>query len=523
MPLQDSIEVKIIILTMLILHALCIKKFFPRHLKAKQKFHILFLLCFIILYYILDSLHIKGTTSLLAINIFPIFNDMVFLFIYISFLEYFISQTKSIYRYIYYPLLIACAYLTFFQGKFHFTILNEILELKRSSSLFSLCTFAIMHCILISLMKKNLKYLHFIFINFVGIYMEYFYPMMNNAKLLLYLIFLYVEFNFLYSYIYLFTLNSKNEIVLKKMRERESRNREFRSLLSRKNKKIHVRYKKFSNSYQIFSKYIINILDKVKNLNHVLEEYLSHHLSSVETIISQDVSIQNLMSRTQSLKLSLNEMVTIIKELYNRGSTLKNQSQKVADSSRNIDDSMNIVYDEFKNMNTIISILSEIASKSNLLSVNASIEAAKAGDHGLGFTVVASEIKNLASYSKVNVKKFLQLIRTSQETIFKVSQEVEESINLTIFQESELSDFFKLTNDLKFLYDKQFTIGTEFLYEIDQLSHLSKESAETSKWHLLIQQTISEMSKELNDLTSEIDVHLKLLESDINSVTSVMR
>jgi methyl-accepting chemotaxis protein len=66
----------------------------------------------------------------------------------------------------------------------------------------------------------------------------------------------------------------------------------------------------------------------------------------------------------------------------------------------------------------IIASVNDLAEQSNLLSVNASIEAAKAGEHGRGFAVVAQEVKSLAEQSKQAVSQ----VRTMLGEIQKASE-----------------------------------------------------------------------------------------------------
>jgi methyl-accepting chemotaxis protein len=80
-------------------------------------------------------------------------------------------------------------------------------------------------------------------------------------------------------------------------------------------------------------------------------------------------------------------------------------------------ESINRLSEQTQAVGDIITIVNDLAEQSNLLSVNASIEAAKAGDHGKGFTVVAQEVKSLAEQSKQAVAQ----VRTILGEIRKAS------------------------------------------------------------------------------------------------------
>ena len=71
---------------------------------------------------------------------------------------------------------------------------------------------------------------------------------------------------------------------------------------------------------------------------------------------------------------------------------------------------MQTVNDETKEISSIISVISKIARQTNLLSLNASIEAARAGQHGRGFAVVAQEVRELAKSSNDAAKRITRLV-----------------------------------------------------------------------------------------------------------------
>ncbi|MDI7205294.1 methyl-accepting chemotaxis protein, partial [Leptospira santarosai] len=89
---------------------------------------------------------------------------------------------------------------------------------------------------------------------------------------------------------------------------------------------------------------------------------------------------------------------------------VKKSVEKTGEFLRNISNS-------FQRVDEINRILGEIADKTNLLSLNASIEAARAGAAGRGFAVVAQEVSKLAEFTATNAKMISKVVQESLEFI----------------------------------------------------------------------------------------------------------
>jgi methyl-accepting chemotaxis protein len=94
----------------------------------------------------------------------------------------------------------------------------------------------------------------------------------------------------------------------------------------------------------------------------------------------------------------------------------------------------------------VIAAVNDLAEQSNLLSVNASIEAAKAGEYGKGFTVVAQEVKSLAEQSKqavVQVRSILSEIQKASETAVQSAERGRDAIEAGRLQSQEAGEIIQ--------------------------------------------------------------------------------
>lgn len=152
-----------------------------------------------------------------------------------------------------------------------------------------------------------------------------------------------------------------------------------------------------------------------------------------------------LADNVQAVNMKMIEMGDNISTIETETQELNNNSAKMNEASRNAAESMNLVLtssettyniiaeiigqakemnQEISSINEAVELISDITTQTNLLSLNASIEAARAGQAGKGFAVVASEIKQLAEQSSQGT----DTIKGIAETILGKSKEY---VNLT--------------------------------------------------------------------------------------------
>jgi methyl-accepting chemotaxis protein len=128
-------------------------------------------------------------------------------------------------------------------------------------------------------------------------------------------------------------------------------------------------------------------------------------------------------------------------------------SQKMIDAMTSIDSQMKIIIntinslaEQNRSIGEITSTVSDIADQSNLLAVNAAIEAAKAGEHGRGFTVVAQEIRSLAEQSKKSTAQVKEILNDVQKSVQKTVEVIKQG-SVSVAEGS------RLVNEDKFIVE----------------------------------------------------------------------
>ncbi|NJK73506.1 MAG: methyl-accepting chemotaxis protein [Microcoleus sp. SU_5_6] len=96
---------------------------------------------------------------------------------------------------------------------------------------------------------------------------------------------------------------------------------------------------------------------------------------------------------------------------------MESTMNKLADSTSAISGKLGVISDKANNINSIITTITKVADQTNLLSLNAAIEAEKAGEYGLGFAVVAREIRRLADQTAVATLDIENMVKEMQSAV----------------------------------------------------------------------------------------------------------
>ena len=207
-------------------------------------------------------------------------------------------------------------------------------------------------------------------------------------------------------------------------------------------------------------------------------------ISKVSDMVNQ---FEGRVTQTYNIFEQLNIISNIASGIVIEGSTNIGQMDEQMKTIRyTVDKTVKTFYDlqnDIKTVNLLLSGISQVSNQINLLSLNASIEAARAGDNGRGFEVVASEIRKLAEQSAVTVKQINNIINVVNDRSNKAIEIVQESNNSTMAGELIVRDVhngFDKINGSLINITNFINSEIEIMQETKKMFTSVKENAENS-------------------------------------------
>lgn len=146
-----------------------------------------------------------------------------------------------------------------------------------------------------------------------------------------------------------------------------------------------------------------------KNVSDITSEVMAKEKSG---------QIGNMIGR------SVSEMSEAIREISERISSTADQAKDSEQAARRATQSVNTLKESSANIDRVINLIQDLAEQTNLLALNATIEAARAGEAGRGFAVVASEVKSLANETGRATKGINESIASIQHNINDVVEAI---------------------------------------------------------------------------------------------------
>ena len=243
------------------------------------------------------------------------------------------------------------------------------------------------------------------------------------------------------------------------------------------------------------------IANEIEMASHVIHEGTEHEQIIVEKTAKKSKNILGILDETIATATETQEKIlSAQKELLSAKDSLNTLSSEVSifvETETQLLDELSSLKNDADQVKDVLNIIRDIAEQTNLLALNAAIEAARAGEHGRGFAVVADEVRKLAE----RTQKSLAEIDISVSTIVQSINDVSDKMTHNAHNIEALSDISVDVED-------KINITTEAMENSTQVANKSKDDS----------LNMSQNLKEIIQYISDIETHSTANKTSVESI-----
>ncbi|TBR42732.1 methyl-accepting chemotaxis protein [Marinomonas agarivorans] len=290
-------------------------------------------------------------------------------------------------------------------------------------------------------------------------------------------------------------------------------------------------FNNFVTKLQALIKQVANASNK---LNTTVADTKVIATNTKEKIVSQQSETSQLSEAVEGLKLSFTEVADRTKNAQNvaedvaqeatESQTVVSKSvQSVEELAEKIESGVTTIKSlsaTSQNVVNVLEVIKNIADQTNLLALNAAIEAARAGEQGRGFSVVADEVRALASKtqdSTTQISEILETLKTDAESATKVMFAGQEQAKSTVEQSLTVSERLNtIVSSIKSIADLNQQIASavqiqsksvnEATNNVERINIIGAENSDASVKIENSSESLSELAIELNQALSQFKI-----------------
>ena len=256
----------------------------------------------------------------------------------------------------------------------------------------------------------------------------------------------------------------------------------------------HETMEQFVANINVLNSHIEDQSNNVSQASSAVEEMVANINSVASTLINNAANVNALKGASEISRTSLQEVASDIQEIAK----------------------------ESEGLLEINSVMENIASQTNLLSMNAAIEAAHAGESGKGFAVVAGEIRKLAENSSAQSKTISTVLKKIKSSIDKITQSTENVLNNFGDIDTSIKTVSDQEENIRGVMEEQGRGSKQILQAIGQVNELTRRVKDGSHEMLEGAKEVIHESGSLDKATLEITSGMNEMTIDADQINDAV-